>query len=1827
LILKQTLSALFTTSGLATGVTSIKDLATAANLAAEGMGALSTGIFGFVAAASLIVGVVKIVDALIVSFNEAKKAAEKSRAAYDSAQSDIESLNSELNTTQTRIDELNAKGGLTLVEQEELSRLETANSDLESQLELKRQIAALEQQEAIDDARKLLSKTQVVDVGIDYSLARGEGTSVLRNMNLLEKIQFEQEMVNDGADEYRELLAEDLDTLLSIYSTLSLAPEANADWLDQIKEIIDYTKTEEEVARDAQKAVDDFISGSMNQPFIDALKEKATGNNGISAEDVSELFPESVLKLAAVEAGMETGEDFAEAVANTINSNIGIINVDEAIRQMWESVLGGIDTEGMTERQTAKALDEWRTAWDEFVSDMSPEDVKQLYDLFSGNGFSFAGWTIGQIADGFKALADEAKPAEKELNKFVGLSEELTDALDDIWDIFAGSNGAAKTAGRYGSEALATLKEQFGVELLSWIREIGDDELDLVAEAASNLDFANMGVAESVAAIRHEYDNLRLSETLEGLGTLTSDIDTLTTALVDLRNGDITPEGVFELVQQFPELLEYIDAEAEGFGNLEEGLKKLLRESPDDFIRSLEDFAKTADLTDEQTTALKSVINAARNLPVDPVDELAEHYGMLADSMRGVEEAADELKKSLSADTNNEYITYAEAVEEMEELLGKGIIGSEAKTWDIAEKMGLTQFIDFSQGLESAARQLEALIAEREAWYDGATDDRYGTKGLSNWIDSAVALKDELSEVGVEIDRVGDEVTLSIADNDAFDAFAQVMHMSREELAAMIKEYGQVADINWAEVVPDDLQTDMQVSTEEANEATDALQQNIEETEGKKVDVDVNVSGMGQLDVLNSRLNALENRQVTTYINTVHREAQVNGNAMASGTMGAKQGGRVLVGEKGRELYVDASSGEWRTVGNNGAEFIGIDKGDIIFNHAQTEGLLRTGHAGHGRAYPIGTVNTLMTDSGGRSTPTTSQATLPALTSSANLGSYTSSYSGNSGAATTSGGNSSTKAADDAKEVIDWIEIAIDRLDKKISKLATKASSSFQTLSTRLKNTNKEIGEVNNMLALNEKAAARYMKQAESVGLSDDLKKRVREGTIDINEYDDATAELIQEYQQWYEKSKECSDAAVDLHEKLGSLYQDNFNNIQTNFEDRLSLFEHVTNTLDGAIDNAEARGRLVSSKYYTKMAKQEKKNLNVLNQEFQQLTAARDAAVASGEIKKYSEAWYAMQQNINAVAESIQQAETNMAEFNKQARENDWSHFDYLEERISRISSEASFMVDLLSHSKLFTENGQLTDAGMATMGLHSTNYDVYMRQADDYATQIAKLTKQIAKDPNNTDLIERREELIDLQQKSILAAEGEKDAIVSLVEEGINLELSSLKDLIDTYKESLDSAKSLYDYQKKIAEQTKNVAQIQKQLSAYSGDTSEENRARLQKLNTSLAEAQEKLQETQYEQYIKDQKQLLDDLYTEYEATLTKRLDETDALIRDVITAVNENSGGIWNTLKSAAEEDGYKISTADGTLGAIWKTAAENLNKLAVTEYNSGEETTTEKAINDISANVQEMVTASNNEAAATIGQLTSTESAPSTTSTSTTSSKDTTKDKNQTDKTNKTTTPKLTEKIKYGVAYAIWNGGQGWGSGATRKKLLEEVFGTDNGIQAIVGKGAKAVAAYATKNSLKAANYSYSKMRKKFKGYKTGGMADYTGLAWVDGSPDKPEGILDAEDTKNFSALLDLLRGKGAISGSASAASVLSALSSGLIGSLRGDMPLGIHRPNIANRSSSIGDINVTIEIDHVQDYNDMLRQMQSDSKFEKLIASMSLGKMVDSRSLNKYSIKI
>ena len=449
------------------------------------------------------------------------------------------------------------------------------------------------------------------------------------------------------------------------------------------------------------------------------------------------------------------------------------------------------------------------------------------------------------------------------------------------------------------------------------------------------------------------------------------------------------------------------------------------------------------------------------------------------------------------------------------------------------------------------------------------------------------------------------------------------------------------------------------------------------------------------------------------------------------------------------------------------------------------------------------------------------------------------------------------------------------------------------------------------------------------------------------------------------EKALDCRDAIVDLKEQESKLIEQRFNNIKDEYDAILKQFEHTHSMLEGAIDITETSGYIVSTKYYDSLISNENEKINQLYAEREALVNSLNSALSSGKIDKYSESWYNMQDEIDSIDESIQDCNKSTIECGNSIRQIQWDLFDKLQDRISKINDEADFLKELMSSEKMYDDKngGQITEYGKATFGLHGVKHNTLMAQADEYRKEMEKIDEQLKSDPFNQTLIDRRSELLKLQQESITSAKQEKDAIKDLVEDGINSQLDALQKLIDKYTDLLDTNKDMYDYQKQLAEKQKEISSIEKQLAAYQGDTSEEGASKRQQLQNDLNDAKQDLAETQYERSIADQKKLLDDLYEQYEEVLNMRLDNIDVLVSDVIANVNSEAGAIRDTLEAKADSVGYTMTESMNT---IWNSANQVITNYGTNFLSSI--TGVQNAINDLTNLIKQAVDASNKKASA-------------------------------------------------------------------------------------------------------------------------------------------------------------------------------------------------------------------------------------------------------------------
>lgn len=711
----------------------------------------------------------------------------------------------------------------------------------------------------------------------------------------------------------------------------------------------------------------------------------------------------------------------------------------------------------------------------------------------------------------------------------------------------------------------------------------------------------------------------------------------------------------------------------------------------------------------------------------------------------------------------------------------------------------------------------------------------------------------------------------------------------------------------------------------------------------------------------NVKVNASASGTTTTsHGNTKTRKTVMFGKA--SGTNAYNKGVRngqiaydqqALVGEVAPELLV--RNGQAQLIGKRGAEFMNLKKGDVIFNHIDTEKLLNGIGGIRGKLIGGGFVNgTLLSHAYSKSTG--SKTTIIGGTNNNWTNRHNSSGSGSN--SSNSNDSSAQDKADEFLETINWIEIKINRCEEAIARLNKTEENTFSGWTLRTTALNDEIAKTADEIEWATQGYKRYLQQADSVALSEDYKRKVRNGEINIEDItDEDLYNKIQDYQNWYDKAVELQDKIQELNISLSELAQKKFDNIVTQFEDMEKVFTDTNDILDKLVDYAETKGRIISKSYYEAMLQNENENNKLLVQQRDQMVAELQDMLQSGRVTEYSEAWYDLHQKINEVNASIIDSNKSIQEFYNNMRQADWDLFDLVQDKITGIADEIEFVQSLLEDRDNLTDghlNRGLTNEGLAQLGNYASKYNIYMSQAEKYANEIKKIEADIAKDPANQDLINRKEELVKAQRDVILSANDEKKSMIDLARDGYDAMLEVLQKLIDKRKEYLDNEKSIYEYQNTISEKTENLASLRKQLSVSENDNSEESLKRVQQLQSDIKDAEKDLKDTEYDKYIEDQEKMLDDLYQEYSDKIDEKFEQTEILIQELIGVVNENQSSISDTITTVTSDVGYIISDQMKT---IWNDAGTVIS--GFTGKFDTYATTVQSAINSIQITIDKML----------------------------------------------------------------------------------------------------------------------------------------------------------------------------------------------------------------------------------------------------------------------------
>lgn len=609
--------------------------------------------------------------------------------------------------------------------------------------------------------------------------------------------------------------------------------------------------------------------------------------------------------------------------------------------------------------------------------------------------------------------------------------------------------------------------------------------------------------------------------------------------------------------------------------------------------------------------------------------------------------------------------------------------------------------------------------------------------------------------------------------------------------------------------------------------------------------------------------------------------------AYANGKVSLPHNETALINELGQESVI--RDGVWSLL-PPGMHFENLKKGDIILNHKQTADLLEHGKAfgnGHVRGYANGTLP---------------DDYIPAFASGTTSGGGNGIFGGALGTGVTLGGgnnnnssgnkyaaqaaNAAASAAESVEDLVDWIQVLLTRLQAKTDGFIQKAENAIK-LSSSLNYYQKAIGNIDEQIAANQAGATRYLKQANAVGLSSALAQKVQDGTIDINEYNEDTRELISQYQQWYDLMIECQQAVEDLKVQQVELAQSKLDKIIDWYALRVETQDADLDKYDAELSYRETAGYSDTGSRQLNLYKaaitQEEDKIAYNTQAAQKLYNEMQSQLASGLMTKGDDRWREVQNQLKGYDAAIYESKTSIEEWNQELRAIQTNKLQDALDRVVRWAEQLQNINSLKEargetvteqdyQKEITANNDQIyyNDKLLSEYLTEQANYEYGSEKWNEYATKIADVKNK------TLGLLTTNEELKD----SIVTARWEP---FTKLQEEVDSSITEIDYLRESLNGSVNATGEL------TADGQANIALIGQAIALENQTIADYTKA-LQKLDVELANgniSQKEYDDKQKEflGIIRDSASAVDDYKDELKDLYIEQIEAKNSVLQDSI------------------------------------------------------------------------------------------------------------------------------------------------------------------------------------------------------------------------------------------------------------------------------------------------------------------------------------------------------
>lgn len=306
---------------------------------------------------------------------------------------------------------------------------------------------------------------------------------------------------------------------------------------------------------------------------------------------------------------------------------------------------------------------------------------------------------------------------------------------------------------------LTEMASQYGVSVEQLIGAL--DELGVVQ--TTTLEDGTEAAVEFASVFSEE-----LSKSVDGVQ---ANIKTLGDAMSKLSDGTLEANDVIDLIQQFPELAEYVDLTAEGFGNLDDGLRKVIADSPTELIETLQGLKETNNLTEEAANQIDVLCDALESMPDAAIKDISGEFGLVAEAINNANKALSDLDKALAGDDYDAgYDARVKHLETFKETIENGEYGSKA----------YSAYKDYYGLVGLSSDEVRNWVAQNEKYLTE------GQEGIARFLDTVA----ELGSSGGALDGIASyEDGVFSYDITRLSEFADALGWSEEMLQDFINKY------------------------------------------------------------------------------------------------------------------------------------------------------------------------------------------------------------------------------------------------------------------------------------------------------------------------------------------------------------------------------------------------------------------------------------------------------------------------------------------------------------------------------------------------------------------------------------------------------------------------------------------------------------------------------------------------------------------------------------------------------------------------------------------------------------------------------------------------------------------------------------------------------------------------------------------------------------------------------------------------------------------------------------------------------------------------------